>query len=186
MPENKKILQNCDLVSQKKWCEDTFSSLHPLSPVIFATATVVTFVLLRNSRFSFHCYTQREAAPTQKSARKWHCDFLQLLARKITKSIHSGKPASLNLPIAAHVHWWSCQWMPKAGFMCSRATCYWATWPGRNTTNLVCNCYFVQRAGLFRSWPSVSGGLPTIHHLWTHLVGNGHWTGSWPVQEKSA
>ena len=47
-----------------------FSTLHPLSTVIFATATVLAFVLLRNSRFNFHCYTQREATPTQKSARK--------------------------------------------------------------------------------------------------------------------
>ena len=39
-----------------------FSTLHPLSPVIFATAAVVAFVLLRNSMFNFHCYTQREAA----------------------------------------------------------------------------------------------------------------------------
>ena len=38
-----------------------FSTLNPLSPVIFATATVVAFVLLRNSRFDFPCYTQREA-----------------------------------------------------------------------------------------------------------------------------
>ena len=44
--------------------------LHPPSPVFFATATVLAFVLLRNSRFSFYCYTQREATPTQKSARK--------------------------------------------------------------------------------------------------------------------
>ena len=41
-------------------------TLHPLSPVIFATATVVAFVLLRNSRFNFHCYPQRETTPTQK------------------------------------------------------------------------------------------------------------------------
>ena len=47
-----------------------FSTLHPLSPVIFATATAVAFVLHRNSRFNFHRYTQREAMPTQKSARK--------------------------------------------------------------------------------------------------------------------
>ena len=47
------------------------STLHPLSPVIFATATVVAFVLLPNSRFSFHRYTQHEATPSQKSARKW-------------------------------------------------------------------------------------------------------------------
>ena len=47
-----------------------FSTLHPLSTVIFATATVLAFVLLRDSRFNFHCYTQREATPAQKSARK--------------------------------------------------------------------------------------------------------------------
>ena len=58
-----------------------------------------TFVLLRNSRFNFHCYTQREATPTQKSARKWRCDLSRLLARKITKGIHSCKAASLNRPI---------------------------------------------------------------------------------------
>ena len=45
-------------------------TLHPLSTVIFATATVLAFVLLRDSRFNFHCYTQREATPAQKSARK--------------------------------------------------------------------------------------------------------------------
>ena len=45
-----------------------FSTLHPLSTVFFATA--LAFVLLRNSRFNFHCYTQREATPTQKLARK--------------------------------------------------------------------------------------------------------------------
>ena len=59
-------------VSQKTTLTKTLppSPLHPLSPVIFATAAVVAFVLLRNSRFNFHCYTQREATPTQKSAGK--------------------------------------------------------------------------------------------------------------------
>ena len=47
-----------------------FFTLHPLSTVSFATATVLAFVLLLDSRFNFHCYTQREATPTQKSARK--------------------------------------------------------------------------------------------------------------------
>ena len=76
--------------------------------VIFATATVLAFVLLRNSRFSFHCYTQCEALPTHNLARKWCCDLLRLLARKITNSIHSCKPASLNHPIllAAESLWW--------------------------------------------------------------------------------
>ena len=36
--------------------------------VIFATATLVAFVLLGNSRLNFHCYTQREPMPTQKSS----------------------------------------------------------------------------------------------------------------------
>ena len=50
----------------KKRCKDNtfFSTLHPLSPVIFATAAVVAFVLLHN-RFNFHCYTQREATPSE-------------------------------------------------------------------------------------------------------------------------
>ena len=43
--------------------------LHHLSPVIHANATVVATVVLRNSRFRFHCYTQREPTPTQKSVR---------------------------------------------------------------------------------------------------------------------
>ena len=72
-----------------------FSTLHPLSRVMFLTVTVVAFVLLRNSNFNFHCYTQREATPTHKSG-----DLSRFLARKITKGIHSCKPASLNRPIA--------------------------------------------------------------------------------------
>ena len=48
------------------------SIFHHLSPVIFTNVIVVSFLLLRSSRFSFHCCTQREPMPTQKSARKWH------------------------------------------------------------------------------------------------------------------
>ena len=77
-----------------------FPTLYALSPVIFATATVVVFVLLCSSRLNRHCYTQHEATPTQKSAQKCHCNLLWLLAWKITKGIHSCKPASLNRPIA--------------------------------------------------------------------------------------
>ena len=50
----------------------------------------------RNSRFSFHCYIQREATPSQKSARKWRCDLSR--ETEMTKGIHSCKPASLNHP----------------------------------------------------------------------------------------
>ena len=65
-------------------------------------------------------------------------------------------------------------WTPEAFFRCSRATCFLAPpRPGRSTTSLICNCLFAQRAGLFRSKPSISGRLPTIRHLWTRHVGDG-------------
>jgi len=102
MPQNAFLPRTCDLLISRKTMQRHFfpPSIHPLSPVIFAAATVLSFVLLRSSRFSFHCYTQREATPTQKSARKWRCDLSRLAARKITKGIHSCKPASLNRPIS--------------------------------------------------------------------------------------
>ena len=87
-----------------------FPTLQALSTLIFATTTVMSFVLLRNSRFNFHCYTQREAMPTQQSARKWSCNLSRLLARKITKGIHVCKPVSLNRPIYSHVSNWL-QWL---------------------------------------------------------------------------
>ena len=48
-----------------------YSILHHRSPVIFANTTVMAFLLLRSSRFNFHCYAQSEPKPTQKLARKW-------------------------------------------------------------------------------------------------------------------
>ena len=39
----------------------SFFILHHLSPVIFANATIMAFLLLHNSTFNFHCYTQCEA-----------------------------------------------------------------------------------------------------------------------------
>ena len=68
-----------------------FSILHHLSTVIFANATIMVFLLLHNSMFNFHCHTQCEEMPPQKSAQKWRCDLSQLLARKITKGIYSCK-----------------------------------------------------------------------------------------------
>ena len=60
---------NCDFLVSQKITQTFFSD--PPSPLICTTATVVVFVLLRTSRFNFHCYTQREATPTQKLAQKW-------------------------------------------------------------------------------------------------------------------
>ena len=106
MTPNAFFPQTCNLlVSQKKYAKRLFSTLHHLSPVICATATVVAFVLLRNSRFTFHCYTQHEVTLTQKSAQKWCCNLSQLLGGKITKGIHLCKPASLNCPTEAN---WTC------------------------------------------------------------------------------
>ena len=62
MPQNAFFPTNSRSFGQPKNDAKTlFSTFNPLSPVIFATATVVAFVLLRSSRFNFPCYTQREA-----------------------------------------------------------------------------------------------------------------------------
>ena len=74
------------LVSQKKTQRHLFSTLHPLCPVIFATAKVLAFVLLRSSRFNFQVYTQLEATPTQKSARKWRWDLCHFLRERLQKA----------------------------------------------------------------------------------------------------
>ena len=103
MPQNAFFPWNCNLLVSKKMMQrHFFPTLHPLSPVLLVTAIVVAFVLLHNSRFNFHCYTQREAMPTQKSARKWRCDLSWLLAQKITKGMHSCRPASQNRPTVHH------------------------------------------------------------------------------------
>ena len=87
--------------SAKKQRKDFFSpTLHPLSTVIFATATVLAFVLLCSSRFSFHCYTQREATPTQKLAQKCAATSRDFLHERLQSAFTlDSKPASLNRPI---------------------------------------------------------------------------------------
>ena len=84
MPQNAFFLRTRDLlVSPKTTQRHFFSTLHPLSTVIFATATVLAFVLLRDSRFNFHCYTRREATPTQRSARKCAATSLDFLRERL-------------------------------------------------------------------------------------------------------
>ena len=54
-----------------------------LTPLTFARhrlSPLVAFVLFRSCRFNFIYYTQREATPTQKSARKRRRDLSRLLA----------------------------------------------------------------------------------------------------------
>ena len=113
MPCKKKFLELVIFWLAKKMTQrHFFFTLPPLSLVIFATTTVVAFILIHNYRFNFHCYTQCEAAPTQKLAQKWRCDLLQLLVRKIAKGIHLCKPVSLNRPTGPLVSPWF--WTPSA------------------------------------------------------------------------
>ena len=104
MPQNASLSLFYELAifwsAKKRRGKDTFF-FHPPSPftVIFATATVLAFVLLRDSRFNFHCYTQREATPLLRnrpgSAALRPLATDSVLTRKITKRIHSSKPARL-------------------------------------------------------------------------------------------
>ena len=71
--------------------------LHHLSSVILANVTVVAVVLLRNSRYNFHCYTQREANATQKSARKWQLRHFETSCSKDYKG-HSLVQTSFTEP----------------------------------------------------------------------------------------
>ena len=66
------------LVSQKVMQRHFFSTLHPLSPVIFATATVVAFVLLRNSTsIVIHSMKQRLLRNQSGSDTVTSCDILR-------------------------------------------------------------------------------------------------------------
>ena len=58
---------------------------------------MVAFVLLCNSRFNFHCYTQCESTPTQKSARKWQLRPLATSCAKDYKG-HSLVQTSFTAP----------------------------------------------------------------------------------------
>ena len=87
MPQNAFFLQTRDLlVSQKMMQGHFFFTLHSLSMVIFATATVLAFVLLHDSRFNFHCYTQCEATPTQKLAQKCAATSRDFLRKRLQRA----------------------------------------------------------------------------------------------------
>ena len=93
MPQNAFFLQTRDLlVSQKTMQRHFFSTLHPLSTVIFATATILAFVLLRDSRFNFYCYTQREATHTQKSSRKCAATSRDILRERLQSAFTLANP----------------------------------------------------------------------------------------------
>ena len=86
---------------------NTFFSFLPSSTtfisdsVILANATVVTFVLLRNSCFSVHCYTQSKPTPPQKSARKWQLRPFANSCRKDYKGYSLVQTSFAELPKTA-------------------------------------------------------------------------------------
>ena len=91
MPQNAFFPQNRDLlVSQKSTQRKKKSTLHSLSPVIFATTTVMAFVLPRNSRFNFHCCTQCERSLLRNrpgSDAATSCEFMhKRLQRAFTRA----------------------------------------------------------------------------------------------------
>ena len=72
-----------------------FSTLHPLSTVNFATATVLAFVLHRDSRLIVYSYTQREATSTQKLAQKCAATSRDFLCERIP----------ITFPLANQLRW---------------------------------------------------------------------------------
>ena len=95
MPQNAFFPQTCDLlVSQKRTQTLFFPTLHPLSLVIFAACChLYCFAILGSTSIIIHSMKQRLLKNWLRSDLSW------LLARKITKGIHSCKPASLNRPV---------------------------------------------------------------------------------------
>ena len=78
-------------VQPKNDANTLFLPLHPLSTVNFATATVLAFVLLHDYRFNFHCYTQCEATPTQKSARMCAATSHDILCERLQSAFTLAK-----------------------------------------------------------------------------------------------
>ena len=98
--------------SDRKNDAKTPPPLPPPSSITFPLQFLQTqqcwyFVLLRNSRFSFHCHTQR--APTQKSARKCRaaatfCDFLRERLRRANQ-LRSSVQYTVDLShLCVHTH----------------------------------------------------------------------------------
>ena len=79
MPQNAFLPWTHDLLVSKTTTQrHFFSTLHPLSPVIFATATVVAFVLLRNSTsIVIHSMKQRLLRNQSGSDTVTSCDILR-------------------------------------------------------------------------------------------------------------
>ena len=128
------------LVSQKMMQRHFFSTLHPFSTVIFAIAIVLASVLLRDSKFNFHCYTQREATPTQKLARKCAATSRNFLHERLQSAF----------TLANQLRWIA---------QCTPSVCYTSTpqlcIPDNRWYTMECNCH----PALLRSWVKLTSIL---------------------------
>ena len=140
MPQNAFFLWTRNrLVSQKTMQMHFFSTLHPLSTVIFASATIFAFVLLCDSRFNFYCYTQHEATPAQKSAQKCAATSRNFLRERLQSAFTLANQLRWIAPYTLqYVHWWLNQQRPvRMGFCCQQGAAttykdndaYWAVQP---------------------------------------------------------
>ena len=82
------------LVSRKTMQRHFFSILHHLSTFNSCSATVVVFVLLRNSSSTAIVIHSVNKRLLRNRPGRGSCDLSQLLSRKITRGIHSCKPAA--------------------------------------------------------------------------------------------
>ena len=145
MPQNAFFLRTRDLlVSQKMTQRHFLSTLHPLSTVIFATATALAFVLRRDSRFNFHCYTQRKATPTQKSARK--CAATSCAKDYKAHSLGQSSFAESPNIHSVYIH-----------MIMVASTCLF-----RTSFTLSMNCFTRRASSLLAQWPPSFIADPTI------------------------
>ena len=97
MPQNAFFLRTRDLLVSPKTTQRHFLfTLHPLSTVIFLQLQqywhLYCFAILISTSTVIHSVKQR----LLRNRLEVRCDLSRLLSRKITKRIHSSKPASLN------------------------------------------------------------------------------------------
>ena len=102
-PKKQNSTHSLILASQATMQRHFLSILHHLSPAILANTTVVALLLLPNSRFHCHFYTQHEPTPTQKSAPEEAaatlCDFLHKRSWPFVTSCTKDYKGVLNCPI---------------------------------------------------------------------------------------
>ena len=116
--------------------------------VIFATATVLASVLLRDSRFNFHCYTQREATPTQKSARKCAATSRDFLRERLQSAFTRANQLRW---IAQYIHTHACAHVYI--HTCTAVIDHFSDWPHAHTHTTATQAH--GHTGTYTVWHSM-------------------------------